>query len=185
MIKKILLLLLFTSSLAFAQKQDATRQIINLPQAFATQSAANPQPGTFSTVVAGATNPTTIGSSGVTFPDGTVKATAAKPWNWQIPAASSSAITMTLPVTAGIAFQSCAGTNACVGTSVVAASASTTLILKRNGTPFCTATFASGATTATFSCSTTALANTLPDVLTISYSGNSTLIPSVSLTVVN
>jgi hypothetical protein len=49
----------------------------NLPQAFASQSQANPQPVYASNVVAGTTTTTTsIGSTGVIYPDGTTQASA-------------------------------------------------------------------------------------------------------------
>jgi hypothetical protein len=55
----------------------------NLPADFATQSLASPANGSFNTISAGNTiaagtsTPTTIGATGVTFPDGTVQSTKA------------------------------------------------------------------------------------------------------------
>jgi len=105
-------------------------------------------------------------------------------WSFAMPSPMTSAYSFIVPVTTStMSFLACSGSS-CIGVSGYPAVVSTTLILKKNGSTFCTATFAPAATTATFSCaSPTTFAQ--GDLLQVIYSGDAGLVPSVSLTVVN
>ena len=111
-----------------------------------------------------------------------------RPLPFVISRASSNAISLPFATAIAIGYtvQACSGTYPCIATSSVPATASSTVTFAKNGTTFCTVTFAIGGTVGTFSgCAQTSFTytnNTTFDTLTITWSGDVTAIPAVYLT---